>query len=170
MSNRKLVILLLLSSGAFVIAAAIIRAVLTLSASPSALTINGWGVRETIVGIITVNIPILRPLFIRAFWTTGAVSRSSDLRTTTAGGKPSTISGAYELTPSINDGTTGFRMGGRTSADGSQESIIGKKNSPAKVTVHTTYEITSGQDNGDNNWRGLGGGNQTTIYGGSSNA
>ncbi|RBR18866.1 hypothetical protein FVER53590_29072 [Fusarium verticillioides] len=36
----KLVVCLLLSSGAFVIAAAMIRIVLTLSANPSALTIN----------------------------------------------------------------------------------------------------------------------------------
>jgi hypothetical protein len=32
-----------------------------LVAHPSALTINSWGVRETIAGIISVNIPIIRP-------------------------------------------------------------------------------------------------------------
>ncbi|KAF5572255.1 integral membrane protein PTH11 [Fusarium pseudoanthophilum] len=65
---RKLVIGLLLSSGAFVIAAAITRVVLTLSTNPSTLTINAWGVRETIVGILTVNIPILRLIFSKSFW------------------------------------------------------------------------------------------------------
>ena len=29
---------------------------------------NRWGVRETIAGIIAVNVPILRPLFLSAFW------------------------------------------------------------------------------------------------------
>ncbi|KAF5977753.1 Oxidoreductase ucpA [Fusarium coicis] len=65
---RKKLAVGLLSSGAFVIAAAITRAVFTFSANPSALTINVWGVRETIVGILTVNIPILRPIFSKSFW------------------------------------------------------------------------------------------------------
>lgn len=42
---------------------------MTLKAHPSALTINRWGVRETIAGILAVNIPILRPLFTKPFWT-----------------------------------------------------------------------------------------------------
>ncbi|KAF5568005.1 integral membrane protein PTH11 [Fusarium napiforme] len=109
---RKLVIGLLLSSGAFVIAAAITRVVLTLSANPSALTINAWGVRETIVGILTVNIPILRPIFSKSFWNGNAPSElTSSYRTTTHGTRGGNrtltqdISGPYELTPSINDGT-----------------------------------------------------------------
>ncbi|RDW67077.1 hypothetical protein BP5796_09826 [Coleophoma crateriformis] len=64
----KLVIFLLLPSGLFIITAAIIRVVLTLSAHPSALNINRWGNREVFVGIITINIPILRPLFTTDFW------------------------------------------------------------------------------------------------------
>ncbi|KAF2086344.1 hypothetical protein K490DRAFT_44603, partial [Saccharata proteae CBS 121410] len=66
--HKKLVIALLLSSGLFVISAAIIRATATLSATPSSITMNRWGVRETIVGILSINIPILRPLFLRGFW------------------------------------------------------------------------------------------------------
>lgn len=53
--RKKIAIGILLSSGLFVIAAAIIRAVLTLGSAPSGLNINRWGVRETIVGILTVN-------------------------------------------------------------------------------------------------------------------
>ena len=67
--RRKIVVGLLICSGFFVIAAAIIRVVLTLGASPSGTNINRWGVRETIVGIVSVNIPILRPMFTAAFWT-----------------------------------------------------------------------------------------------------
>jgi len=59
--RQKIWLVLLLCSGFFVIAAAIIRITMTLMANPSALTINRWGVRETIAGIIAVNIPIVRP-------------------------------------------------------------------------------------------------------------
>ena len=41
--------------------AAIVRAVETLGASPSALTINRWGIREIFAGIVSVNAPILKP-------------------------------------------------------------------------------------------------------------
>ena len=53
--KKKVALMLLLSSGIFVITAAIIRIVMTLVAHPSALTINSWGVRETIAGIFAVN-------------------------------------------------------------------------------------------------------------------
>ncbi|KAH8900345.1 hypothetical protein GQ53DRAFT_613908, partial [Thozetella sp. PMI_491] len=66
--KKKLVIGILICSGLFVITAAIIRVVLTLGSNRSALNINRWGVRETIVGIVAVNIPILRPLFTSHFW------------------------------------------------------------------------------------------------------
>lgn len=70
--KKKITIGIILSSGLFVIAAAIIRTVLSLDAAPSAANINGWGVRETFIGIFTINVPILRPLFSRAFWRSGA--------------------------------------------------------------------------------------------------
>ncbi|KAJ4353180.1 uncharacterized protein N0V89_004906 [Didymosphaeria variabile] len=66
--SKKIAIALFICSGTFVIAAAIVRAALTLGNTPSGLNINRWGVRETIVGIITVNLPILRPMFRRNFW------------------------------------------------------------------------------------------------------
>ncbi|KPM40561.1 hypothetical protein AK830_g5978 [Neonectria ditissima] len=148
--KKKLVIGLLLSSGAFVIAAAIIRVVLTLSANPSALTINGWGVRETIVGIITVNIPILRPIFSRRFWTWGRSPISSSTMTNTGPGKSTDITGPYELTPSIND-----RVGSKPREHGSQESIIGKDDLVSEVLVRTTYDISHEQDTADeHSWHG----------------
>ena len=66
--HRKLIITLLLCSGLFVITAAIVRVALTVIANPSATNINRWGVRESFVGIITINAPILRPLFRKRFW------------------------------------------------------------------------------------------------------
>ena len=67
---------LLLFPGVFVIAAALIRVIMSLQARPSALNINRWGVRETLAGIIAVNIPILRPILLRAFWTPGGMPGS----------------------------------------------------------------------------------------------
>ncbi|KAI1015956.1 hypothetical protein LB504_009201 [Fusarium proliferatum] len=139
---RKLVIGLLLSSGAFVIAAAITRAVLTLSANPSALTINAWGVRETIVGILTVNIPILRPIFSKSFWNGNAPNEiTSSYRTTTHGTRGGNrtltqdISGPYELTPSINDGS-------KPSIRGSQDSIVSKTVRMADIVVSKSYQVS----------------------------
>ncbi|EGU83007.1 hypothetical protein FOXB_06560 [Fusarium oxysporum f. sp. conglutinans Fo5176] len=143
---RKLVIGLLLSSGAFVIAAAIIRVVLTLSANPSALTINAWGVRETIVGILTVNIPILRPIFSKSFWNGNAPSEiTSSYRTTTHGTRGGNrtltqdISGPYELTPSINEGS-------KPSVRGSQESIVSKTVRMADIVVSKSYQLLAIDD------------------------
>jgi hypothetical protein len=69
---------LLLFPGVFVIAAALIRVIMSLQASPSALNINRWGVRETLAGIIAVNIPILRPILLKAFWVPGDMSSDQD--------------------------------------------------------------------------------------------
>ncbi|EEU42212.1 uncharacterized protein NECHADRAFT_79907 [Fusarium vanettenii 77-13-4] len=148
--SGKLVIGLLLSSGLFVISAAIIRATLTLSAHPSALAVNEWGVRETLVGIITVNIPILRPMFKRSFWSwQNNTNISSSFRTTTGAGKSTDITGPYELTPSIAEGS-------KPSDRGSQESIF-KKDSVrmAAVVVKTTYDVTHGTAiDEDESWYG----------------
>ncbi|KAH8678508.1 hypothetical protein BX600DRAFT_431782 [Xylariales sp. PMI_506] len=67
--KRKLFIGVLLCSGVFIIAASVTRVVVTLSAHPSATTINAWGIRESIVGLVAINLPILRPLFTYSFWT-----------------------------------------------------------------------------------------------------
>ncbi|KAE8133653.1 hypothetical protein BDV38DRAFT_181810 [Aspergillus pseudotamarii] len=75
--NRKLVIAIFLSSGIFVISASLIRTTLTLKAEPSSITVNRWGIRETFVGVATVNLPILRPLFTKRFWRSNYVEDGS---------------------------------------------------------------------------------------------
>jgi len=70
--RKKLIIGLILSSGVFVIVVAIIRLAVALGSAPSAASINRWGVRETFIACITVNVPILRPVFSGAFWRWGA--------------------------------------------------------------------------------------------------
>lgn len=66
---------------------------MSLEAQPSALNINRWGVRETVAGIIAVNVPILRPMLRSSFWTSGPVlsqpskSRGTDFGKSNASGK-----------------------------------------------------------------------------------
>ncbi|KAI1066940.1 hypothetical protein LB507_011373 [Fusarium sp. FIESC RH6] len=150
--RKKLVIGLLLSSGAFVIAAAITRVVLTLSANPSALTINSWGVRETIVGILTVNIPILRPLFTKAFWTGQSLTEISSSYRATGRSRgtradATTDLGPYELTPSINEG-------GKPSDRGSQESIVPRNVKLADIVVSKSYNVTHDNRIDSSSWYG----------------
>lgn len=146
--KKKIVIGILLSSGAFVIAAAIIRVVLTTSDNPSALSINGWGVRETIVGILTVNIPVLRPIFNKEFWTSkkGSTNASSHGMSHGTSNKPKLAEGPYELASSVDNGRFGRKRQGSDS--GSQESIIGKPDASG-IAVQTTYQVSSNQESGD---------------------
>ncbi|GME48506.1 hypothetical protein GTA08_BOTSDO01210 [Neofusicoccum parvum] len=66
--KQKIVMGCFLLSGILVIAAAIVRVVVTLGSHPSTLTINLWGIRETVVAVICVNAPMVRPLCSRKFW------------------------------------------------------------------------------------------------------
>ncbi|KAK5107983.1 hypothetical protein LTR62_008877 [Meristemomyces frigidus] len=75
--RRKLALAALLSSGVFVITAALVRITMTLKAHPSALTINRWGVRETLAGIVAINVPILNPIFSKTFWKGGNLRRET---------------------------------------------------------------------------------------------
>ncbi|KAI3397079.1 hypothetical protein diail_11221 [Diaporthe ilicicola] len=70
--RRKLGVSLLLCSGVFVISTAVVRAAFTIAGAPSVITINRWGFRETAVGMMAVNAPVLTLLFSKAFWTRGA--------------------------------------------------------------------------------------------------
>lgn len=64
----------MLLGGIFVIIAAIVRICMSLEATPSTMNINRWGIRETIAGILAVNMPIIRPILSKKFWTGGPVS------------------------------------------------------------------------------------------------
>lgn len=68
---RKVGVSMLLLSGLFMIATAIVRAVQTLTGVPSVININRWGFRETGVGMIAVNVATLLPLFTKRFWRRG---------------------------------------------------------------------------------------------------
>lgn len=74
--KKKIVIGGILCTGVLVIVAAIIRVVLSLDAVPSPANINGWGVRETFIAIIAINIPAFKPVFSRNFWALGKYDSS----------------------------------------------------------------------------------------------
>lgn len=60
---------------------------MSLESEPSAMSINRWGVRETVAGIVAVNVPILRPMLRKSFWTRGPVlSQPSNSHETGFGG------------------------------------------------------------------------------------
>ncbi|KAH9884075.1 hypothetical protein F4778DRAFT_800406 [Xylariomycetidae sp. FL2044] len=167
--RKKVVIGILLSSGLFVISAALIRVILTLSANPSALNINRWGVRETIVGIISVNVPILRPLFNRSFWTSQLSTGASNAKST-SGTRTTGVHGPYELASSVNES----RHGTKKSFDGSEELIIGRSGKDigaGDVVVHTTFNVTTedSRGDGDDGWHdGRGGVSRAVAYRGSN--
>ncbi|KAK6216189.1 TAT-binding protein-like protein 7, AAA ATPase [Pestalotiopsis sp. IQ-011] len=94
--RKKILVGMLICTGVFVIAAAIIRVVLTVGENPSAMNINRWGVRETIIGIIAANIPILSPAFTKTFWRGPSPTRHFSK----AGGSFKTISGGGQRTRS----------------------------------------------------------------------
>lgn len=169
-AHRKIVIGLLLCSGLFVITAAIIRVALTLGAHPSALNVNRWGVRETIVGIITVNIPILRPMMSRNFWKTGQVSYPTG-RGTETGGRSTTLGsgqGPYEMA-----GSGGGKSRVNDSFGSSEECIVDIKGNTNlrpgdhNVVVHTMYHVTSEDiqiDQATNEWEPNGAHTKTFAY------
>ncbi|KAI1873517.1 hypothetical protein JX265_005139 [Neoarthrinium moseri] len=173
--KKKLVVGLLICSGFFVIAAAIIRVVLTLGANPSGTNINRWGVRETIVGIISVNIPILRPLFSKNFWKTGQITTPSHGKSTTGAGRSRTLPegrGPYEMAGSITESQMGRKH--RGSFGGSEEFIIDKDDLNFKpkandVVVQTTYQVRSEENVSDDTdrWVTHGASSKVTAYRGS---
>lgn len=163
--RQKLVIGLLLSSGVFVISAAIIRVVSTLVANPSALTINRWGVRETIVGIIAVNAPISPPLFRKSFWRKGKVAHGSGGLIAPAPRHRAPLAGPYQIPTTIGGTdyattTTAVTTQPCSGFHGSQDNIIvrdeekdGEENRvqgdvvrqglDGQVLVETTFEVTT---------------------------
>lgn len=150
--SKKIAIGVLLCSGLFVIAAAIIRAVLTLGSTPSGLNINRWGVRETIVGIVTVNAPILRPLFNRSFWSMqnyGSRTPENSAGWTSRNSRAKYGKGTFELRSGVTSARSGkIDAGVEIASNGSQENIIKKSLDEmpfgsGNVMVHTTYQIQS---------------------------
>lgn len=65
---RRLLLLVLLCSGAFVIVATILRAYYSLQSITLLPVAAGWTSRETFVAAVAVSIPAIKPLFSRSQW------------------------------------------------------------------------------------------------------
>ncbi|KAK7215796.1 hypothetical protein V2G26_003799 [Clonostachys chloroleuca] len=160
--RQKLVIGILLSSGIFVMAVALIRLGFSLSSNPSAANVS-WDVRETIVGIITVNIPILRPMFNRSFWTPGLSPPGSERRTKSGTGTGTRIKSthisahmpeAFEMTTGKSGHMNNYtRYRSSTDGDSSEEGIL-RDPQPPSVLVSTSYEVRSELDPSEAAWDG----------------
>ncbi|KAL2862397.1 uncharacterized protein BJX67DRAFT_385648 [Aspergillus lucknowensis] len=66
--RRKLIIGVLLCGGVFVMAATLLRCILSLQSIESINTSTIWAIRETFVAIIAVNAPCIKPLFSTSIW------------------------------------------------------------------------------------------------------
>jgi hypothetical protein len=158
--SKKFAIGALLSSGIFVISAAIVRAALTLGAAPSGLNVNRWGGRETFVGILTVNLPILRPMFNHSFWTKREYHPQSSGHNgaswNSRRGRKS--QGTFKLHSTAKFDDSRQDVAGDHASVGSQEDIIKKTSNDLSrgiVTVHQTYDVQShhrDEENGMGNW------------------
>ncbi|KAF2008696.1 hypothetical protein BU24DRAFT_381647 [Aaosphaeria arxii CBS 175.79] len=137
--TKKIAIGLLICSGLFVITAAIVRAVLTLGSTPSGLNINRWGVRETIVGILTVNLPILRPMFKRSFWRSGGYV--SDM---TSYGQSRPTKNTYGHGTSQLRSKTGSKSTGRSDTDFVDIERSASGSSQVNLTDNGTGDISDG--------------------------
>ncbi|OJJ70323.1 hypothetical protein ASPBRDRAFT_677000 [Aspergillus brasiliensis CBS 101740] len=100
--RRKLVIGLLLFGGVFVMVAALFRCILSLWHIESVNTSNLWATRETIIAVITVNIPCIWPL----------LRRSSSSPDVSAGGSGV---GRYKMGPLAGTGAANRRPAGAES-------------------------------------------------------
>lgn len=167
--RKKIVLCLLLSSGLFVITAAILRLHFSLVEHPSALTINRWGVRETVVGVLSVNIPVLRPLFDKSFWKAGykVSSRSGGSQSVKRSQGPGV--GPYELAPSVKTEDARSDIEGRRSYSTTEE-YVSPKGSQRDVVIETTVQIqhsaaglTKIGDGNQSGWDHNGHGNHVAI-------
>ncbi|KAL2823777.1 hypothetical protein BDW59DRAFT_148324 [Aspergillus cavernicola] len=66
--RRKLIIGVLLCGGIFVIAATLLRCILSLQSIDNINNSTIWAIRETFVAIIAINAPCIKPLFSSSVW------------------------------------------------------------------------------------------------------
>ncbi|KAI1860683.1 uncharacterized protein JN550_011408 [Neoarthrinium moseri] len=151
--KKKLFVGILICSGFFVIAAAIVRVTLTVGANPSGTNVNRWGVRETLVGIIAANLPVLGPVTTKKFWNGGRLTSRRYSKTTIGGRSSSTWHHSfrpYGVSRSFAASIGGHKNRNNSFA-GSEESIFHADNinlqpTSNEVLVHTSYHVKT-EDN-----------------------
>ncbi|TVY34178.1 hypothetical protein LOCC1_G008102 [Lachnellula occidentalis] len=189
--RRKIVIALLLSSGIFVITAALLRCILTLAATNQIGNSTIWGVRETFVSLIAISTPAIKPMFNKERWigSSNEKGASSGKFKKFSGNKTSGISGTHTMIRDTNNKdleTGNSRKGLRSmesetelkdfSANGSEENIIssGKHNSPLEINVTTAYVLDNEEEghsrSGEFSEEGQGGRESATAHPGAESA
>ncbi|KKY19663.1 putative mg2+ transporter zinc transport protein [Diplodia seriata] len=160
-ARQKCVVAAFLLTGVFVVAAAVVRVVVTLGSDPSTTTVNLWGVRETIVALVCVNVPVLRPLFVRRFWSREAWGSDGSGGSAGAGGDTFAAygersrhryggdNGCGELAGCGTGVFGGSMLAGKERSDaslndaGSEEYIMKNLSKDRRVVVEVEVEITS---------------------------
>ncbi|KAL4885798.1 hypothetical protein BJY04DRAFT_179217 [Aspergillus karnatakaensis] len=84
--RRKLIIGVLLCGGVFVMAATLLRCILSLQDINSINNSTIWAIRETFVAIIAVNAPCIKPLFSTSTWIRSSSKDPSSGREGKSGG------------------------------------------------------------------------------------
>lgn len=135
--RKKLVTALSLSSAIIVICSAITRASVTFGMAPSAANLNRWGVRETVLCTLAVNVPIIRLLFTRAFWKLGSY-RPED--------QPNTTYRKSNMSKGISMQT--YEVAVRNSVD-SKENIMDRAGGDKDVVVVQTTMIIEHHERDD---------------------
>ncbi|PGH15304.1 hypothetical protein AJ79_02469 [Helicocarpus griseus UAMH5409] len=77
--HRKLILLVLFSSGIFVIIAVCLRITFSFRDIDSIYTAGAWAIREVFVGIIVVTAPGIKPVFNKARWLNFSSNNASTL-------------------------------------------------------------------------------------------
>jgi hypothetical protein len=166
--GRKLIIGLLLSSGIFVITAALLRCVLSLADLSHVSKSTIWGIRETFVSVIAISAPAIRPLFNKERWIGSSNDQGASTGKFIKFGKQRSVS---EITPSgksvPRDGDQNHDLeAGRSwqvaegadsdmelkhmSGNGSEEQIVCKNenNLPLEINVATVYTLVDDEKAG----------------------
>ncbi|KGO75892.1 hypothetical protein PITC_033380 [Penicillium italicum] len=164
--QRKIILVVMFSSGIFIMICTILRAYYSLSSITNLGTALGWADRECFVAAIVVSLPGIKPLFRNTRWL-GSSGRkdskspyyNSDAYNGTGsnGGKTKTLvssrsrkSGGFEL-----DGVLNTNKGSRISDAGSEEYILegsqgvaaGARNRDP-IAIHVTTEYTLEHEQG----------------------
>ncbi|KAK2806825.1 hypothetical protein FQN50_005687 [Emmonsiellopsis sp. PD_5] len=156
--RRKLVLILLFSSGLFVIVTVILRLIFSFGDINSITTAGMWAMRETFVAIIVVTAPGIKPLFNKAHWikssSNGAgskmpgsqslfnsnnISRAGVLTTIEADESRTTNRQYYEL--SSGKWPRKSMKGTAPPSDSSQEHIVVDNGNANAIHVITEYRL-----------------------------
>ncbi|KAG0131082.1 hypothetical protein HOY82DRAFT_670202 [Tuber indicum] len=72
--RRKAILVLLFSAGIFVITAAVLRCVFSLTDPQNSRTVSAWACRETFVAVIVGNAPMLKQLLTKRAWSKARIA------------------------------------------------------------------------------------------------